>query len=554
MKRYIKTLLAFPLAGMVVGGLSVSCTDSWDDHYGIDAQSGGTETLLQCIQNNPQLSDFLKVCQVTHLYNNMHATPVTYADLLNADQSLTVWAPVNGTFNVDSMLSLCQTAQGDSSVAQHFVANHISRNLYNMNATTSESVRMLNNKFIELTPSQLNSSKVMAGSYNIPASNGLLHVVDDDAPYSYNLYEALTSLDQYAHVGRLLKRMEKQELDEDRSIQSGLVDGRKVYSDSVMIIRNDLFGAFDRIADEDSTFMMLMPDANVWNTVYNEASGLFNYGNIEKADSIGETWKTISLMQDLFFNKSKTVNKSPLDSLITNYYYPGDWPYHVYYKPYEAGGLFDRAQIVDSLKCSNGVIYNIANWPYVIDSLYFRPLKTEGEIEAYVTDKKDCSFNLRQTMNPGVSLGYYMDIVPAKSTSDWTVTYEVRNTLSGTYDICIVTLPKTVYMPNSKDTKPNKFKAQLTYTDVDGVKKTVNYDDELENSGTKIDTITIGRFSFPVCNYAQPETTVTLQIKCSIKKTQTKYSREMYLDCIYLKPVTEAEEAAATRARKEGDK
>ena len=52
-------------------------------------------------------------------YNNNHVTSVTLADLLGSDQSLTVWAPVNGSFNADSLLQMCQTAQGDSAVGQH---------------------------------------------------------------------------------------------------------------------------------------------------------------------------------------------------------------------------------------------------------------------------------------------------------------------------------------------------------------------------------------------------------------------------------------------------
>jgi len=554
MNRYIKNtflLLTLPLTGLVAGGLMASCSDSWDDHYDANVQSGSSQTLLQRIEANPELSDFLKVCRATHLYNNMHTTPVTYAELLGADQTLTVWAPVNGSFNVDSLLSLCQTQQGDSTAGLHFVANHISRNLYNMNSSTKDEVKMLNDKFLTLTPQQLYSSRVVDGSYNIPAANGLLHVVSNDAPYTYNVYEGLTSLSQYAHIGALLKRMEKYELDEELSIQSGLVDGRKVYSDSVMVTENDYFRAIGNIICEDSAFMMMVPSLEVWNSVYDEASRLFNYGNIEKADSIGEYWKTVSLVQDLIFNRNKSVNKAPQDSLITAAYTPLDWPYHVYYKPYEADSLFDRARIADSLQCSNGVVYNISRWPFDTRKLYFHPIKSEGEREANMVDYTLCTTNIRETNNSAISGGGYLDIVPKSSSSNWTATFEVRNNLSGTYDICLITLPKTVYLANSKDTKPNKFKAQLTYLDLDGTQKTVDYSDEIVTSGKNIDTLTIGRFTFPVCNYAQPDASVKLQIQCSINPRQTQYSREMYLDCVYLKPVTEEEETASVKARKE---
>ena len=142
--------------------------------------------------------------------------------------------------------------------------------------------------------------------------------------------------------------------------------------------------------------------------------------------------------------------------------------------------------------------------------------------------------------------------MPRNSTSNWTATFEVRNTLSGTYDIFAVVLPKTVYQANSRDTKPNKFKATLTYVDEEGNQKTEKYNTEMTNSGIRVDSILIGRFTFPTCNYQQQEATVSLQLQCSITNRQTQYSREMFLDCIYLRPVVAA--ADGTKRRKEARK
>ena len=553
--KHIKSIIKAALIIATQPLLFASCSDNWNDHYDTTAQGTGTESLSQLIAANPELSDFYKVCQSTHLYNNMRQTKVTYADLLASDQSLTVWAPVNGSFNVDSMLTLCQTAQGDSTIGQHFVANHISRSLYNMNSSTDESVKMLNDKFLTLSPSRLYTSQVITGSYNLPATNGLLHIVSDDAPYTYNIYEGLTSLSRYSHIGSFLKQFEQQELDEDRSIQSGLVDGRKVYSDSVMVTENVLFRTFGDIISEDSTFIMMVPSADVWAPVYEEATKYFNFGSVEKADSIEAYWKNVSLVQDLIFNSNKAVNHSLQDSIISTSFSARQFPYHVYYKPFDADSLFDRAMIVDSLQCSNGWIYNISQWPFDTKQLYFHPIKMEGEREANMTDNTLCTTNIREVNNESVSGKGYIDIVPKTSTSNWTATFEVTNTLSGTYDICIITLPKTIYLANSKDKKPNKFKASLKYTDLEGNIQTQNFDDELITSGTDIDTMVIGRHTFPVCNYMQPDATVSLTIQCSITNRQTQYSREMFLDCVYLRPVTDDDIAAEeSKQRKEASK
>lgn len=544
MNKIYKIAWAVSLPLCALGGLS-SCSDTWDDHYD-KGDDNASVTLLQCIQVQPQLSDFLTLLHKTHVYNNNHATSVTFANLLASDQALTVWAPVNGTFDADSLLALCQTAKGDSTVGQHFIMNHIAHNLFNMNEQTDLEVLMYNNKYLPLKPTALYNASVLPLSYNLSATNGLLHMVGDEVQYTYNIYEALTSMDELAHMGRFLSHYEKQELDEDRSIQAGIVDGQKVYSDSVMVKENALFRVFDNIMSEDSSFLMLAPNATIWQNVYDEAVQYFNYGAAPKADSISEYWTTISLMADLVYNRNI---QHPLDSLFSTSYSDFDWPYHVYRKPLAANGILAPTNIKDSLQCSNGYIYRLKSWPFTAEQLYFRPLTTQGEREASIRDYKDCTMNYRSVLADSVSGNAYVDIVSRTSTSNWTATFEIANTLSGTYDICAVILPKTVYNPNSRDFKPNKFKASLNYVDANGVTQKEDFPTELTNNAHVVDTVVIGRFTFPTCNYKQSDVTVSLQLQCSIQPRQTNFSREMYLDCIYLKPVSA--DAAETKSRKE---
>lgn len=548
MKKLIyNSFCAIVLPALVTAGLS-ACSDSWDDHYEM-ADSNGTESLYQLVKGNPQLSDFMKILEATHIYNNSKRTQVTYAQLINADQALTLWAPVNGTFNADSLLQICQTQKGDSVVARHFVMNHIAHNLYNMNAETSENVKMLNDKFLKLTSKSLYNANVVGNDYNIPATNGLLHIVGDDAKYTYNIYEGLTTVMDYDHIGTFLKKYEKLELDEERSIQADMVDGMKVYSDSVIVIENNLFRVFDKIMNEDSIYGMLIPDRDTWNKIYTEAKSYFNYGSIEKADSVSEYWTNVSLIRDLIFNRN--VQRSENDSIFTTSYSAATWPYHVYYQPFAAGGYFDHANIQDSLLCSNGYIYHLKEWPFTPQQLYFHPINVQGEREANLTAYKDCTLNYRMAIGDTISGNGYLDIVPRASTSNWTATFEIKNTLSGTYNIYAVILPKTVYLANSRDFKPNKFKATLNYLDENGESQSKAFDKEISNNAYVVDSVLIGQFTFPVCNYQQQEATVSLQLQCSITNRQTNFSREMFLDCIYLKPVSDDEKEEETKSRKE---
>lgn len=355
---------------------------------------------------------------------------------------------------------------------------------------------------------------------------------------------------EFAHIGPFFANYEQLKLDEKRSIVAGIEDGMKIYSDSVMVKENMLFKVFDQIMNEDSNFVMMLPSAEVWNEQKQQASSYFNYGNIEKADSISNYWNHVVLLQDLFWNKNS--QRSLTDSIFTTSFTKEDWPYHVYYNPYQAGGYLDAANITDSISCSNGMIYRINQWPFTPEQIYFHPVIMEGEKEEHLISSKDCTVDRRKTSNKNVSKGGYLDIVPRISTVNWTAEFEIKNNLSGTYDICIVTLPKTVHLENSRDQKPNKFKAVLHYVDENGAKKTYNFgNQEFSNNGETIDTVSIGKFTFPVSNYKLQDATVSLELKCSITTRQTSYSREMYLDCIYLKPSEEEDTAAATKARKE---
>ena len=520
--------------------LSVSflaCSDEWDDHY--DASlAPSDQSLLQVVKSHSNLSDFVEVLNATHVFTNNKITKVTYADLLDADQSLTVWAPVNGTFNKDSLLAECQTAKGDSMVGQHFIANHISHFLYTMGDKTNSNVKMLNNKQLPLGSTTLGTIPVSSGNYNLPANNGLLHLLDGCKPYAYNLYEAVTSLDRYRFIGDYIKSFEQMELDENASVQSGIVDGVKVYSDSVMLLKNILFNAFGEINAEDSSFVMLLPTEQQWKEVYDEALGYFNYGSVEKADSIQKYWTYRKLMSDLFINRN--MQHALRDSVFTTSYNKLNPEYHVYYKPLSAGGLLSDNYIADTLACSNGAIYHLSSWPFTPSQLYFQPVEVEGEREANILKYSDCTFNYRMANADSIS-GGYLDIMPQTASSNWAVDFEVGNTLAGTYDVCLILLPKTAYNVNSRDFKPNKFNSSLTYTELDGTQTTVQFTEELTNNPYQVDTVKLGTVTIPVCNYAQEEATVTLHLECSITRRQTNYSREMFLDQIYLKPTKKDE-------------
>lgn len=534
MKKYI--FYAIPL---FVGCLS-ACSD-WDDHFdNANGSEGATTTLWQQIKGNPDLSDFSQVLEETKIFRKHQKTSVSYAQLLDGGQAFTVVAPVNGTFDKDSLLRLVETAKGDSIVEKSFVLNHLSRSLSSVGAEGKEML-LLNNKYVQFSGNTIEG--VTMTTPNCRAKNGVLHIAERPLPYNRNLYQMLSDKNEINAIGALLRKYEEDEFDPDASVSSGIVEGAPVYVDSVIVERNlmlDYLGFLDR---EDSLYWVAAPTNEVWNRVWEETAQYFNYdAKVNKRDSLQQFWTTYSLMSDMVFNAN--LQQAPNDSVISVPYQRTtklDKPvYNVFYKPFEEGGILYGARQVE---CSNGIIYEMDQWPYLPEKTFFRELWTETENTRFMMSYNNCVTNTRRLAVDSISDGGYLQIMPLQANSNWDVTFQIENTLSASYDIYAVVLPRTVSHPNGTF-KPCKFKATINYVDENGVSKTFNCNNtQFKTDPAKVDTVLIAEnFYLPACNYSQPDLKVSVKMQCAITaREQANYSREMYLDCIWFKPKKAAE-------------
>ncbi|MBO4397163.1 MAG: hypothetical protein J5805_01360 [Bacteroidaceae bacterium] len=538
MKKIYKLFISAAVICCPISLTITSCSDTWDEHFDENSASSN-QSILELIESDEELSDFLEVLRATHVYNNNRPTSVTYADLIGKDQSLTVWAPKNGTFNKDSLLNECLTQKGDSMVGQHFAGNHIAR-------TPFDSQKIKDNRFYMINSKRVYGENInlQDGEINIPAKNGLLHIVKEEIPYSYSLYEAITTLKQFDKVSSIFKAHEQVELDENASKQLGIEDGKIVYSDSVLRRYNIFYSVFGRINDEDSSFFALLPYENDWNNVYNDAKQYFNYGSIEKADSLSDLYTNISLMEPLFYNRN--MQHHIKDSIFSTSYYREEPEYNVFYNPFDEGGLLSDTHLADSMDCSNGKIYMLRQWPFTKEQTFLRPITTEVEDRYYLIDNKDCTLDYKTSLGDSVSNHGYVTITEKNNKTNWNLTYKIYSNLSASYDLYVVVLPKTVANPYSRDFKLNKFKVSVKYPDLEGNMLTKSFDGSFTNDPYRVDTIKIGTITFPVCTYANRDASVSIIIKSDVgtKATDLKtYSRNMLLDCIYLKPTEEKEDA-----------
>ena len=535
-KRSPLSIIHCPLSIVI---MLASCSD-WNDHYEgtADAASEGA-TIWQQMKATPELSDFCDVLEQTKVYRMHKKTPVSYADLLSGGQSFTVLAPVNNTFNKDSLLQLVQTVRGDSAVEKSFVQNHITRSLVSSSPNNAKML-MLNMKHMTMENGLVDNTPVKLA--NTKSSNGMFHILQHALPYKHNILEMLCDNPQLTDIGANIMSFNEDIFDPTSSVSNGVIDGVPIYVDSVVYERNRLLENVGLLDAEDSTYLVVVPTTEGWREIYNETSQYFLYDkSVEKRDSLQQYYTMSALLEDAVFNM--TDQKSIQDSLISVPYLrtnqsfeKGKKVYHVFQKPFEEGGILYGANKLD---CSNGWVYTTPKWSFKPTDTFFKELRTEGESTWMLTQERDCSYNIRRQIADSISSGSYLQIIPKSGTSNWELTFRISNTLAGDYDICMVLLPQSVAGLNNG--KPCKFKATINYVDEDNNAQSFNCNNtQFESNAERVDTIVVAEgFHFPTCNYDQNEVKVTVKLQCSILARETsRYSREMYLDCIYLRPRT----------------
>lgn len=256
MKKYINYTLAVTL------GLSIlSCSD---DHFDINPDVAGRQTLWENINSNPELTQFAEILdKVCYSKSEGSTTSLKYSDMLNHDQTFTIWAPKNGTFDYNKYIQLVES--NPYTVEKELIQNHLVRYSHVMNGSKVEQLDLFNSKTAVFDP----VNATMGGSNiitpNIGCSNGVLHVLGSAISYMPNLYEFIGSQPQLDSLNSFLKSYEKYSFDEYNSTQGPTVNGNITWVDSVTHLSNEYFSMLEaEITHEDSTFAMVMPTNTAW--------------------------------------------------------------------------------------------------------------------------------------------------------------------------------------------------------------------------------------------------------------------------------------------------
>lgn len=542
MNKYIKNTF---LSGMAVALFAcTSCSDTWDDHY--DTNSSGMaaqKSIWEAISSDEQLKDFREVIE-----------RVGRTDLLKSDQMYTVWAPVNDSFNKDSIISLIENGQ-TLDVIKRFVNNHITRSAYS-NMRLAQSVNMLNKKRCDIDGTGYISDAKIVSLDPLKCNNGLLYTVHGELPFRNNIFEALEVNEDFSKIYEFFYRYEEDSLDEGKSVSRGVDEnGNKIWVDSVIISNNPLFNSLSAIINvEDSNYWALLPHNDAFEKRLEETLPYFDFHpSVENRDSLQQLYATRYMLSDCFFNMNDNKYYEEGDSLASTTYSKREPLYDVFHHPFytrnDTVGILEN--YTEEITCSNGTLYGFDEWPFSIYDSFFRRMKIEcersGNIETSSTYMKNAQYQGYYTNTDSISNGF-LDVVPTSSAVNPTMTFKIPNTLAGEYDIYVVAVPKSAMSIYNTDYRPYKFRASIIERDPDDdkgakwISEPLNDNKEITNNPYVMDTLYVGTHKFNHCYYAQPEVGVMLQLTSFIRSAETsEYSREMLLDFILLKPHRETE-------------
>ena len=359
--RYITFLtVTFLTAGAL--GL-VSCADEWDKHYEGDGNVTAADqpSLYELIKADVTLKEFLRVIDQTG-----------YDKVLSGSQALTVWAPVISAQQADSIIALYQeqkqsliTMQDgsqyyvrdkDNKAITQFLQNHIALYGRTVYEGYADSLRLMNGKYVMLRENDFNG--ISLTRKNVVANNGVLFVLNGVHSFEPNLRESMELDADLDSVASFYKMLDIYDIDATTSVQRGIVDGRIVYSDSVLTLTNQLYSTLGWINREDSSYMFLAPTNDLWNKELEHFTPMFHYvADVQNRDSVSLMNAKMAIVSGRLFNlndqRGKTVEEA--DTLTNTLY--------VRQKEYYGLNVFDKNELLGGLmpwNCSNGRVYKDA--------------------------------------------------------------------------------------------------------------------------------------------------------------------------------------------------
>lgn len=362
------------LALALTGGFS-ACSD---DHFVPRLEGGtGAKTIWANIQADSDLDSLRMILSRTTILASETDKKAkgSYEELLNSQQSLTFWAPVDGTYPAYSYLKKLDEADALAAmgkveealklryqVSRQFVQNHIAR--YNYASGNIEKVELLNGKTAVFNHNSNTFNSVAIAGALVNSSNGMLYKLNGTSPFLHNVWTYFSSNPNFSKLYAALTqpKYDYHEFSSGLSTPGALnKEGNMEYVDSVYLHRNifrEQLGV-PYLEREDSTLLVIAPTNAAWDNTIAKLKELFQYSTTYKtgfqAEETGET--------GYFRNTSESLNTDSLQEvnalkLLANSLYYSPWRYGVTDNA-DSAMVISKALYADSLISVRGqVLFN----------------------------------------------------------------------------------------------------------------------------------------------------------------------------------------------------
>ncbi len=493
-------------AGLLGAAVLLGFTACTDDHFDIQPSTvSGSNTIWQNVEANADLDSvamILRRCKVMKSQTDKSAKQ-TYAELLATSQQLTAWLPKNGTFNAKQYLDELDSAavlrakdemagtRAEYDVANRFARNHIARFNYESNMG-EQRIALMNSKIVNYNAGEgtFNGVKLDAANANILSSNGMLHVLDGESQFAYNIFERLQVDSRFAKIYGDIDKYNVYTFSASSSTQGSMnYNGSMEYVDSVWSRTNSLISdaRLNDLTDEDSLFVSVIPTDAAYEAARQKLQGLFKYAksynyawdeskrdwtnkgtnalkfNTDSLTTYNVTDRILSASSfSVGYNSEGPVTTSnpqaflnhvlTADSLNTNV------GLVIYNKDKgNVNPIFDGQTADDAIKASNGYIFAVDNYNYDPSYSFIQKININGRNTAQVTgstseqaqyvtldnENQNAEVNVDAL---GVDNFYYY--FPVSGNSQLNIDFKLNRVISTKYKISIVLLPNRVNINN----------------------------------------------------------------------------------------------------------
>lgn len=499
---YQNTVKAGLLGAAVLLGF-IACTD---DHFDIQPSTvSGSNTIWQNVEANADLDSvamILRRCKVMKSQTDKSAKQ-TYAELLATSQQLTAWLPKNGTFNAKQYLDELDSAavlrakdemagtRAEYDVANRFARNHIARFNYESNMG-DQRIALMNSKIVNYNAGEgtFNGVKLDAANANILSSNGMLHVLDGESQFAYNIFERLQVDSRFAKIYGDIDKYNVYTFSASSSTQGSMNhNGSMEYVDSVWSRTNSLMSDawLTKLTDEDSLFVSVIPTDAAYEAARQKIHGLFKYAknynyawdaskrdwtnkgtnalkfNTDSLTTYNVTSRILSASSfSVGYNSEGPVTTSNpqafLNHVLTADSLNSSARLVIYNKDKgNVNPIFDGQTADDAIKASNGYIFAVDNYNYDPSYSFIQKMNINGhntsqvtgstsEQAQYVTlDKENQNAEVNVDALGADNFYYYF---PVSGNSQLNIDFKLNNVLSTKYKISIVLLPNRVNINN----------------------------------------------------------------------------------------------------------